>query len=74
MSTVIDQEARRLDIGLSTEDYEELAEIASKIGVPLDEYIGNAIRVYSHIQRVLDEGEHVYLGRNGIAEKELVIP
>jgi hypothetical protein len=66
-------DVKRLDVGISRSDYEELDDIADHLGVGLAEYIANSIRVYTHLQRALANGKEVYLGRDGKAETELEI-
>ena len=62
-------------VGVDGEEYRDMSEMAARLGIDPAYYVANAIRVYTHLQRsILDEGEQVYLGKDGVAKKVLSIP
>ena len=70
----VEKKAVRLNVGLSEKNYQELNALAGDLDMNMSEYVRNAIRVYTYLQRQKIEGKQIYAGRNGHAEQEIVLP
>lgn len=73
-NSVTKQTSVRINVNLSQETYSALKDLAKDAGMDMSEFVRNALRVYTSLQREKLEGKRVYIGNSNKVEKELLLP
>jgi hypothetical protein len=68
------QKPIRINVNLTQDAYATLRTLAGEAGVDMSEFVRNALRVYTSLQREKRDGKHVYIGNRDKVEKELLLP
>jgi len=64
----------RINVNLPAETYDGLNDLARTAGITMSEFVRNALRVYTTLQREKLSGKRIYIGDTNKIEKELLVP